>query len=551
VTQLPHLSADMPTDLTSPVVALLLVLTPLLPLLLAPFARRTIGRWGLVLGMLPALLAAVWVPVGSRLDLSWVLLGVHLGLDTTGRAFLLFSSVVWLAAALFALTGPERRRVTGRFGVFFQLALAGNLLLILAADILTFYVGFALMGLSAYGLVLGRSQCARRAARLYLGFTLVGELALFSALVLLATAAGSPRFDDLAGVPMSDAAIMLLLLGFGIKVALPGLHPWLPLTYTAAPLAAVVVLSGPMMKAGLLGWLRFLPPGTPGLEPWGAPLLVLGALGVVLGTLLGVLQRNPRAVLAYSSIAKMGLISALFGSALAQPVLAEPLLAALLLFALHHLLVKPALFLGVGAWEASLARPWLLAGLGLLAASLCGLPLTGGDAAKQALKAALGGQVGLLLVVSAAGTLLLMLRFLYLLVARESRAMLESRAPLLIWAALLPIAFWGPFWPTEIALSIDGLGPLALGAALAAAAWRLSKEYPGLSPRIAPGDLYHWAVRWRVTAPLLAWRGAPNLGIATAWSAALRPRRDRATLTGVGLVLLTLIALLLGSLMLT
>ncbi len=540
---------DLTMQLPGAAVAPLMVLTPLLPLLLAPFAFTAIGRWGLALGVLPALLTALLVPVGSALDLSWVMLGVQLELDATGRIFLLFSGLIWLATGLYAATGPDRQHVAGRFALFYQLALAGNLLLILAADIVTFYVGFALMGLSAYGLILGRSQRARRAARLYLGFTLVGELALFSALALLAAAAGSTRFDELAGVPVSDAAVALLLLGFGIKLALPGLHPWLPLSYTAAPLAAVAVLSGPMMKAGLLGWLRFLPPGAPGLEPWGTALLFLGTLGVVLGSLLGVLQREPRAVLAYSSIAKMGLISALFGTALTQPAIAEPLLTALVLFAMHHLLVKPALFLGVGVWQAGPARVWVLIGIGLLAASLAGLPLTGGDAAKQALKAALNGQVSLLLVVSAAGTLVLMVRFLYLLAARAPRAAPFSLIPLLILVVLLPIALWGPFWPTEIALSLDGLVPLTMGAAVAAVAWWLTQDSPGRVPRIPPGDLYHWVARLRVMAPTLTWRGAPDLGIAATATTAARPRGTQAELTGAGLAMLVLIALLLVSLL--
>ena len=58
-----------------------------------------------------------------------------------------------------------------------------------------------------------------------------------------------------------------------------------------------------MINAGLLGWLRFLPPGTPGLQSWGEPLMLLGAVGVALGVLVGVAQRDPRAVLGYSSIA--------------------------------------------------------------------------------------------------------------------------------------------------------------------------------------------------------------------------------------------------------
>ena len=346
----------------------LLVLAPLLPLLLAPLMPLAVARrwqWILALAALPALLLALLAPVGSAVTLPWLLLGVHLELDAVGQLFLLFSSLIWLATGVYVAFGRGADADSGSFGVYFLLAMAGNLLLIVAADMMTFYAGFALMGLSAYGLVLRRSQRARRAGRVYLAFTLAGELALFGAMLLLFGAGGSLLFSDLATGPLPAGAIVLLLLGFGIKVALPGLHPWLPLTYTAAPVAAVAVLSGPMMKAGLLGWLRFLPPGAPGADSWGPLLMVLGGLGMLLGVAVGLLQRDPRAVLAYSSIAKMGLISVLFGAALANPAHADALLAALLLFAMHHLLVKSTLFLGLGEWQRRGSRFWVLAGLAL------------------------------------------------------------------------------------------------------------------------------------------------------------------------------------------
>ena len=54
-------------------------------------------------------------------------------------------------------------------------------------------------------------------------------------------------------------SLILILLGFGIKAGALPLHVWLPLAHPVAPVPASAVLSGVMIKAGLLGWLRFLP----------------------------------------------------------------------------------------------------------------------------------------------------------------------------------------------------------------------------------------------------------------------------------------------------
>jgi formate hydrogenlyase subunit 3/multisubunit Na+/H+ antiporter MnhD subunit len=392
-----------------------------------------------------------------------------------------------------AASSDQRGRIS--FTLCFLLALAGNLLLVLAADLVSFYVGFALMGLSAYGMIASRhSQRSRRAGRVYLVFTLVGELALFAAMVLLVASSDARLFSELAGEPLPPAAIVLLLIGFGIKLALPGLHMWLPLVYGSAPIAAVAVLSGPMMKAGLLGWLRFIPPESAGQGPWAEILLGLGAAGLLLGVLVGVVQRHPRAVLAYSSIAKMGVMAALFGAILAHPAQASGLMAALVLFAMHHLLVKSALFLGVGEWERRGTRPWLLVGMTLLALSMAGVTGTGGAAAKLVLGEALvsvGLALELLLWASALGTSVLMLRLMWLLLRRKAMPTRSAAVAASAWLGLLPLALWAPFWPDQTMADASTLTPLLVAGVVMVLAWLALRCCPVLRVRIPPGDVLH------------------------------------------------------------
>jgi formate hydrogenlyase subunit 3/multisubunit Na+/H+ antiporter MnhD subunit len=444
---------------------LLLILSFLVPILLACFVHRLQSRWWLLSAAMPALYLGLMGKQGSAISLPWVMLGVHFELDATAKLFLLFTSLIWMLAAL---TIPHKDLMPGAAGYrqqSFLLAMAGNLMLVTAADMLSFYVGFALMGLSAYGLLWGASQRARRAARIYLVFTLIGELALFSALLLLMVSSDSLLFAELQAQPLPEAALVLLLLGFGIKVAIPGLHLWLPRAYTLAPLFGVVVLSGPMMKAGLLGWLRFLPFGE-SLNPlWGDLLLLLGVIGVVLGMLLGVVQQQPRTVLAYSSISKMGMFSALIGFLLNHPDMVGAVLPVIVLMALHHLMVKPMLFVGLDLWQKGSSVYLMLPALGLLSLSLVAFPLTGGGASKHLLSAALNGDLAWLLLLAGIAAVLLVGRFLYLLQIGKVVEQSDSVA-LIAWFALLPVAVWAPFVWDGISFEAKALLPLMLGAGL-------------------------------------------------------------------------------------
>ena len=478
--------------------ALLLLLIWLFPLLLVTFAGQRYARWTLLLAPLPALVAAVVLPVGTTVSLPWLLLGVELGLDATGRVFLLFSALLWLLASLYAAGGPTGEHAgAARFRLFFLLAMAGNLGLIVAQDMVSFYLGFTLMGLAAYGLIAHPElQRARIAARRYLVWTIAGELVLFSAVVMLAAQHdGALAFSALKTGPPAGIVVLLLIIGFGIKLALPGLHFWLPQAYAVAPAPAVAVLSGAMIKTGLLGWIRFLPAGDSTLAGWGLALIVVGVTGIFFGALVGLLQRQPRLLLGYSSISKMGVLATGMGATLAWPAAAPALIGALALYAAHHALVKGALFLGLGLVERGGLRPWVLAGLGLLALSLAGAPLTSGALSKLVLTASLPEEAHYLVNVFAASafaTTLLMARFLFLVWAGRGAA--RSRYPfesamawitLLAAIAVVPFALAGAGQLSANAAPVSLAALLATLALLAVPRWlgRLARHKQGAAGR--------------------------------------------------------------------
>jgi multicomponent Na+:H+ antiporter subunit A len=355
--------------------------------------------------------------------------------------------------------------------------LLGSLGVFMAADLASFFLAYALVSIPAYGLVThDNSPRARRAGGIYMAFTVLGETLALMGFVLLATATlgHSLLIRDamaaLPGSPWRDATLALVIAGFGMKIALVPMHFWMPLTYRAAPIPAAAVLSGAAAKAGVIGLIRFLPLGAT-LPGWGGTLAALGLFTAFYGVAVGITQAHPKTVLAYSSISQMGLMAAVLGMGLAVGDAGAAVATAF--YAVHHVLVKGALFLAVGVASAAGARRLWPVRLpaAVLALSLGGLPLTGGALAKLAVKAPLGdGVVSLLATLSAAGSTLLMLHFLRRLVttARNEEVLAPARlvAPWLAIAVASVVVPWVLYPLTDSGSLANALAPYTLWAAL-------------------------------------------------------------------------------------
>ncbi|WP_186343076.1 proton-conducting transporter membrane subunit [Allochromatium palmeri] len=528
----------------------LLLAVVLVPLLLAPLVVHPAWRWLVLIAPLPALASLALLPPDATLELPWLLLGTALGLDETTWVFLLFTTLVWSLAAVPVVERLGTAAGTGRFRLLFLLALAGNLWLILAREPVGFYVGFAIMGLAAYGLILHPGGLMRRrAGRVYLAMTLIGELALFVALLLMAQTQGVTWSLPATSAP-DGTVIALLLLGLGIKAGLMPLHPWLPLAYGAAPAPAAAVLSGAMSKVALLGWLRLLPLGQVALPEWGMLFVWLGLVSLLVALGVGLVQTDPRRVLAYSSISKAGLFVLLLGLLLLEPTLTPIGVGALTLYAAHHALVKSGLFLGLGLRDLDPARPLVRAGLILLALALAGAPLTSGALAKSVAKPVLVSPgwiwLDLALMLATVATMLLMARFVWLIwpapgvddghrgalpmlrTSNDTQAPVGSQPAFPIWSLAAWILLLGlvagfPFvlgepsaWPTNAgAMLIAGL----IAAPLALAIWRRA---PGSGRRVRRRSLGDLVV---LIEPILAaqlWTGRALFG---RWNATVEAAR--------------------------
>jgi len=491
---------------------------------LAPFA---VLLWPLLIGMVPIvprwrdnalrllplapLPALVFALAGAPGAVVFpdLMLGVELAAGPDTALLLGMTAMVWVVAGFYGALTMKRGTEAGIFTGFWCLTLAGNLGVFLAADIITFYLAFAAVSLAAWFLVVhDRTKAAISAGRVYILLAVLGEAALLTGLMIGASAAEDLHVASVraafADAPLGSFGVGLLIAGFGIKAGMVPLHVWLSLAHPAAPVAGSAVLSGAIVKAGLIGMVLLVPTET----GWGSVLIVLGLTGGFGAALWGLTQRNPKAVLAYSTVSQMGLLLVLVGAG-SQGVA---------YFALHHGLAKGALFLCVGLMMLSStpSQRWAVLGLaGLVALSVTGLPLTGGALAKLAGKAGISEPLALAMTLSSVTTTLILGWFLARL-ADLHRAE-PARAPPWGWlfaavlllaatALAVPWVLWSdevdlpPDYPIRAANMLEALWPILGGLVLLAVLRRLAL------PDHPPGDLLNllrgWTLRPALQLPI-------------------------------------------------
>ena len=291
--------------------------------------------------------------------------GVSFVLDRIGALFL---AIVGFTGALTSWYGaaytrhldasPRGRAVHAIFNLF----LAGLCLVPAAGNVLTFLLGWELMALSSYLLVVSdpAQEDAASAGLWYAVMTHAGFLALLAAFLMLAQN-GPLEFTALraqaAALPLTTRTwiFVLGLVAFGSKAGLAPLHVWLPRAHPAAPSHVSALMSAAMVKLGVYGLIRLtfdLLPAGPAW--WGGLLLTLGVLTALTGVLYAVTESHLKRLLAYSTIENIGLIFVALGFALLMRSYGYDTLAAMglvvcLLHTLNHACFKSLLFLGAGA----------------------------------------------------------------------------------------------------------------------------------------------------------------------------------------------------------
>ncbi|MCW2921385.1 MAG: NADH-quinone oxidoreductase subunit [Thermoleophilia bacterium] len=244
--------------------------------------------------------------------------------------------------------------------------------LFVARDLVLFYVFFELMLVPMLLLVgvWGGAQRIRATMTMFI-YTLLGSLPMLVGVIAVGIAANdaiSAGGADLAGsstfslpvlsalaadgaLHLSNWVLVAFLLAFAIKAPLLPFHGWLPLAYREAPAEVTAMLSGLVSKAAFFGFLVVVLPLFPEqlAGGWGTALTWLALASLVYGCFGAFRQPDPRGVIAYSSLAQMGLI--VLGLTSFTGGGAEQGIAGAYLQSINHGLVSAAAFLFVGVIE--------------------------------------------------------------------------------------------------------------------------------------------------------------------------------------------------------
>ena len=383
---------------------LLLVALPLITAFLLPLMNRVSPALAklagpLVLAVTSILGISLWAgmeqPIAIQLGGFLPPMGITFYADQLSMLFAVAASLGTL------LLWPDETEHPVRQASLALILAAAGTGLALSGDLFNIYVFYELVAVASYGLIASKSTPAVMAATLrYLVISAFGAALILAGIALVYQATGSLNLAQLARLAPGHlynlqglSAFVLILIGVGVKAELFPVNTWVPEVYATAPARVSALLAGVVSKLALLVVVKLL------VLVFQQPearmiMLVLGILGLLSGELAAWRATDYKRMLAFSSIGQLGTIFIAFS------VPGEAGVFAGLALTLHHLLLKPALFMLARRWGGSLAnlpgagkKSPLAAGLFiLLALSLIGVPPLPGFWAKLLVLVNLAGQ---------------------------------------------------------------------------------------------------------------------------------------------------------------
>lgn len=307
-----------------------------------------------------SMLCALAVIAEGQAELHLLRLGgsleVYFHVDALGRVFAAVITVVWLMAGIFSCEYMKHEKEEKRYFGFYVLVYGVLMALCFSGNLVTYYMFYEMMTLTTLPLIMhNKSREAIMAGLKYLFYSLCGAyLALFGIYFLnryagtLDFTAGGSGLEAAGGhSALMLAVVFLMILGFGVKAGMFPMHAWLPTAHPVAPAPASAVLSGLVVKMGVLGIIRVIfyvvgPEvirGTWVQTAW----LTLTLITVFMGSMLAYREKVMKKRLAYSTVSQISYI--LFGLALLNP----EAMTGSLLHVVFHACIKSCLFLSAGA----------------------------------------------------------------------------------------------------------------------------------------------------------------------------------------------------------
>jgi NADH-quinone oxidoreductase subunit M len=307
---------------------LLLILLPLLTAVFLLIARPASARvWALGaallnLGVSFALLNG-FNGDGSfnhEFNVPWVAnagIAFRIGVDGIGLLMVLLTN---LLAPLIVLSSQSRvyDNEARYYGLVLMMLGALNGVF-MALDGLLFYIFYELALIPIYFIcaIWGGEHRIQVTLKFFI-YTFVGSLFMLVALLyvyLQTPGEHSFAWEALADVHLSHGAAWWVMLGFflafAVKMPVFPFHTWQPDTYTVSPTGGTMLLSGIMLKMGVYGVIRWMIPLAPeAMHTWTPIFMTLAVIGIVYASIIAIKQSDLKRLIAYSSIAHVGLIAA-------------------------------------------------------------------------------------------------------------------------------------------------------------------------------------------------------------------------------------------------
>ncbi len=362
-------------------------------------------------------------------------LGIAFYIDGLGAMMALLVSSAGVMASIYSghsLAAEVRAEKHTHVQAAFLLCQAGLLGLVSTGDAFNAFVFLEVSSIGAYALVAIGEKRDRRALPAAFNYLIMGTIGatlyvigigfLYAATGTLNMADLSARLATLGDSSVVQAGFAFIVVGLGIKAAMFPLHGWLPGAYSFGPSLIVIFLAATATKTSIYLMARFIFDVFPDGAAFGRNFIAwvlapLAATAAIVCSIQATFEREIRRILAFSSVAQVGLI--LLGLSLATILGAS----AGLFYLMAHALMKMTLFMAVGGLAISLparrlddfagvARdaPWSATAFAAGALSLAGAPLTLGFLAKwRLLEAALNaGQIWIAATVAIASLLTLL-----------------------------------------------------------------------------------------------------------------------------------------------
>ena len=305
-------------------IPVLLIVIPLLSGLAAFFVKseKSVKAWALfaAIATLAVSLLGLTVlkkPADLHFEAEWLpMLGssFSVGLDGMGQTLCLLTGIAF--PVIFLATWNNSYKNAHNFFALMLLSQAGLMGVFLAFDALLFYFFWELALIPVYFLCSQWGGEKRIAATFkFFIYTFIGSLLMLVGIIYmyLHTPDQSFALQSFYQVVLEGGAqnwvFWLFFAAFAIKMPIFPLHTWQPDAYEQSPTATTMVLSGVMVKMGLFGVIRWLAPVMP-MATWanGDTIALLCVIGIIYASLLAMQQDDLKRLIAYSSIAHMGLM---------------------------------------------------------------------------------------------------------------------------------------------------------------------------------------------------------------------------------------------------